>query len=136
MVGRLVARWPEGGEKLGFLLGGEVGYAGETPAAEAVALDEAGDAGGLAWNVVASLMDIRPGHSLGLNYGRTDAGWLLSPQYRENEELIEVRYRWEINSQLSIEARARSREDLDGGTTATHKRKEREALVRLTWKFD
>ena len=80
-----------GGGGPSLLVGGELGYAPETPTAQAVDLDEAGDAEGLAWNLVASLMNLRPDHSLGLNYGRTDAGWLLSPQYRENEELLEVR---------------------------------------------
>ena len=86
VVGRLAARWPQDGEGLAFLAAGEVGYAPETPTAKAVDLDQAGDVSGLAWNVVASLMNIRPGHSLGLNYGRIDAGWLLSPQFQENEE--------------------------------------------------
>ena len=90
---------------------------------------------GLAWNVVASLMEIRPGHSLGLNYGRTDAGWLLSPQYRENEELLEVRYLWKKSSRLTIEVRARLRKELDRLNTAVRKREEIDGFVRLTWRF-
>jgi hypothetical protein len=135
VVGRLAARWPQAGERKGLLVAGELGYAPETPTAGAVDLEEAGDVAGLAWNVVASLMDVRPGHSFGLNYGRTDAGWLLSPQYRENEELLEVRYLWKKSGQLTIEARARLREELDRLNTAVRKREEIDGFVRLTWRF-
>ena len=135
VVGRLAARWPQVEEESGLLVAGELGYAPETPTGAAVDLDEAGDVEGLAWNVVASLMEFRPGHSLGLNYGRTEAGWLLSPQYRENEELLEVRYLWKKTTRLTIEARARLREDLDRLTTAVRKREELDGFVRLTWRF-
>jgi hypothetical protein len=135
VVGRLAARWSLPGEDVGLLVAGELGYAPETPTGEAVDLDEAGEVDGLAWNVMASLMEFRPGHSLGLNYGRTDAGWLLSPQYRDNEELLEFRYFWEQSSRLTIEARARLREDLDRLNTAVRKREELDGFVRLTWRF-
>jgi hypothetical protein len=135
VVGRLAARWPRAGDGKGLLVAGELGYAPETPTGAAADLDEAGDVDGLAWNVVASLMDIRPGHSLGLNYGRTDAGWLLSPQYRANEQLIEVRHLWKKSKRLTIEVRVRRREELDRLNTAARKRDELDGFVRLTWRF-
>jgi hypothetical protein len=135
IVGRLAARWPQVEGRSALLLAGELGYAPETPTAEAMNLAGAGEVDGLAWNVVASLMDVRPGHSVGLNYGRTEAGWLLSPQYRENEELLEVRYIWRKSDRLTLEARARLREELDRLETAARKREQLDGFVRLTWRF-
>ena len=48
-------------------------------------------------------------------------------QYRESEELLEVR--------LTIEARARLREDIDRLNTAVRKREALDGFVRLTWRF-
>ena len=118
-----------------ILVAGEAGYAPETPTGEAIELNETSDVGGVAWNIVVSLMDLRPDHSVGFNYGRTDAGWLLSPQYRANEELIEVRYLWKKSSRLTIEARLRVREELERLSTAGERGDETDGFVRLTWRF-
>lgn len=94
-------------------IAGEVGYAPETQTNAAEGFGGEGDVGGLAWAVYASLMNIRPGHSVGINYGRSEPGWLLSPQYRNNEELLELRYRWRKRSDLVFEFRVRRRNELE-----------------------
>ena len=133
LVGRLALRWPQRSEGIRLRVGGEVGYAPEAPTAEAVGLD--GDVNQLAWNVVASLMDFTPDHSVGLNYARTGAAWLLSPQYRPNESLFEIRYQWWPRRWPLLEARVRWREDLEQLTDRARKRAF-DFYLRVTWEFD
>jgi hypothetical protein len=135
VVGRLAARWPLRTPGRRLRVGTEVGYAPETPTGVASQLDDPGDVDGLAWNVVASLIDFKPSHSIGLNYGRADAGWLLSPQFRENDELIEIRYQWRPSRLPLVEARVRVREELERQTGAASKRDEIDFYARLTWQF-
>jgi hypothetical protein len=135
VVGRLAARWPQRSEGARLRVGTEVGFAPETPTGAASQLNDSGDVDGLAWNVVASVMDFTPSHSIGLNYGRTDAGWLLSPQYRENDELLEIRYQWRPSHLPLLEARVRWREELEPRTGAIRKRDEFDFYARLTWQF-
>ena len=33
-------------------------------------------------------------YEFGVNYGEAGASWLLSPQFRQNESLAEIRYQW------------------------------------------
>jgi hypothetical protein len=134
LVGRLAFRWPQRSEGIRIRSGAEIGYAPETPTAQAVNLEE--DADGLAWDVVVSIMDFRPGHSIGVNYAQTGAGWLLSPQFRPNEELLELRYQWRSARFPLLEIRIRRREDLEQETTAIRKRHEIDGYIRLTWEFD
>ncbi len=133
VVGRLAARWPCRSEGLRVRAGAEIGYAPETPTAEAVDLADSVD--GLAWQGSASLMDLRPGHSLGLNYGRTGAGWLLSPQFRPNERLLEIRYAGHLPGIPRLEARIRWRKELEQRLAAGRRREEIDFFVRATWRF-
>jgi hypothetical protein len=116
-------------------LAGEIGYAPNTPTRVAVNTGASGDADGLAWNLSASLMEFAPRHSIGLLYGRTGAGWLLSPQYRPNEEQIELRWSWRRTPNLVIDARVRLRDDLDPVGTATELRNELDGFIRATWRY-
>ena len=100
---------------------GEFGYAPETPTERSVGLAGDGDADGFAWNVMASLMDLWPDHSIGINYGRAGAGWLLSPQYRDNEELVEIRYLWRRRQNLAIDVRLRWRQHLEAPVLETER---------------
>ena len=135
LVGRLAVRWPQRSEGLRFRGGVEMGYAPETPSRTASVFDDPGDVSGLAWNVVANAMDIRPGHSIGVNYGRTGKGWLLSPQYLPNSELLEFRYQWRPGRGPLLEARVRRQADLDKPVAAAQKRSEFDFYLRLTWEF-
>ncbi len=127
-------RWPQRSEGIRLRSGIELGYAPVTPTAQAVNLSE--DADGLAWDIVVSVMDFLPGHSIGLNYAQTGSGWYLSPQFRPNEELLELRYQWRTEDFPLVEIRIREREDLDQEVTASRKRSEVDGYIRLTWEFD
>jgi hypothetical protein len=134
-VGRFAASWPEGSTGPRLNVAGEIGYAPETPTRAAMGLAGAGDTNGLAWILLASLVDFRAGHSFGINYGRTDAGWLLSPQYRENEQAFEIRYLWRRSRNLALDIRGRWREELEQLASATRKRQELNVFARFTWGF-
>ena len=135
IVGRLVGRWPQRREGIRLRAGIEAAYAPETATREAVDIDSS--VNGLAWDIVISLMDFLPTHSIGLNYAQTGAGWLLSPQFRPNEELIEIRYIWNPGKPYwpLLEARIRRREDLEQLIGASQKREEFDGYLRLTWDF-
>ena len=137
VVGRMAARFrlPNAPGDRRMRIAGEIGYAPNTPTRQAVNTDTSGDADGLAWNVSASFMEFARGHSIGLLYGRTGAGWLLSPQYRDNEEQIELRWSWRPTSDLVIDARVRRRKELDRLVTATQRVEELDVFVRATWRF-
>jgi hypothetical protein len=135
IVARLAARWPREREGPALLVTGEVGHAPETPTAAAVDLPGSGDVDGLAWAVTASVMDVKPGHSIGLNLARADAGWLLSPQYRRNDRLSEVRYRWQTGRALNVEVRARWRRELQREVGTAQRRDEFDFFARMTWQF-
>jgi hypothetical protein len=112
IVARAAARWPIRSESWRIRLSGEVGYAPDTPTKTAAGITGTGDADGLAWNITASVMDFVPHHSIGINYAQTGAGWLLSPQYTNNERLIEIRYTWRPTDRITLDIRGRRREDL------------------------
>ena len=134
-VGRMAMRWPQRTEGPRLRAGLEVAYAPETPTKAAGQLNGAGDLEGLAWDIVASIMEFKPGHSIGLNYGRTGAGWLLSPQFRPNEELVEIRYQWKHEDWPLLEVRVRQRDEIDKLLGSTRKRSVFDYYARLTWQF-
>lgn len=82
-----------------------------------------------------NFIDIVTHHSFALVYGHVEAGWLLSPDFRNNNSLIEGRYQWRIDGDRSIEARLREREDLDSVIGAVRDRTDRDVYVRYTQKF-
>ena len=65
----------------------------------------------------------------------TGAGWLLSPQFRPNEELFEIRYQWRSRVLPLFEWRIRWREDLVKSVDAQRKREVFDMYLRLTWEF-
>jgi hypothetical protein len=134
-VARGAARLPLRAGDRALHVAGEIGYAPETPTRQAVGTGISGDTNGLAWNASVSLMDIAPGQSLGVLYGRTESGWLLSPQYANNEKQIEIRWSWRPRSNLIVDARVRQREDLDQILTAQQKSKEHDFFLRATWRY-
>jgi hypothetical protein len=136
LVGRLAARIPRETQGMRVRLASELGFAPITPTRDAVGLAGTGDASGLAWNIAVSLIDWMPKHSIGVNYGRTGAGWLLSPQYRANEELFEVRYVIKPKENLTIEMRARWRRDLEMLARALDRRNDFDIYARMTWRFN
>jgi hypothetical protein len=136
VVGRFAARWTVSEKRdTRFRISGEIAYAPETPTNDASGIGTSGDSDGLGWAVTAALMNFRPGHSFGLAYGRVAAGWLLSPQYRQNEELKEFRYVWRYRDNKSFEIRFRQRDELDRLVAAQNKRDDFDLFVRFTSRF-
>ena len=135
IVTRSVIARPFGTRGMRYNIAAEIGYAPETQTRAAAGLPGEGDADGLAWALYASLMDIWPNHSIGINYARADAGWLISPQYRDNEELVEVRYLWRKTQKLALEFRLRGRQDLEQLASEPGKRDELGFFARFTLGF-
>ena len=77
-------------------------------------------------------MDFKPSHSVGLNYGQVGAGWLLSPQFRQNESLAEMRYQWRRSKDLALDIRVRRRIELEQLVGSDQKQNELDSFVRLT----
>jgi len=131
---RIAAEWPLGDTGPRFVTGAEIAYAPKTSLAAAVGTGGTGDAGGLAWQVQASVYDFAPNHHVGIAIGAADAGWLLSPDYRPNDRSAEIRYQWQFLPKTSMEARFRERNEL-GHPDGTRARVDRDVYVRLTHKF-
>ena len=134
-VGRASAQWPvmSGGTK--FILAGELGYAPETPTKAAISTGGTDDTSGIGGYASFSLADFYPKHSVGLVLGRVGGGWLLSPDFRNNNTLIELRYAWKIDKKQKLEARIRNREDIDQPTGTLRKRDDDDLYIRYTYKF-
>jgi hypothetical protein len=135
ITGRLGAEWPLGTQGLRLGLGGELGFAANTPREAAVNAGTVGDAGRTAGQASVNLLDFAPGHGLALVYGWADAGWLLSPDFRSNDELLELRYQWKFTGNWSMEARIRRRKELDVPASALQRRVDDDLYIRLTGKF-
>ncbi len=135
LVGRTALRWPLDSEGRAFLLAVEAGQAIDTPRQARLGLPGGGDSDGTAWQVTFNLMDLMPRHHLGLVGSRTGAGWLLSPDFTPNTDMVEVRYQWLIDSRQRFEARLRYREDIDKPVTAVSKRQDTDFYLRYTYSF-
>jgi hypothetical protein len=133
IVMRTANRWPERDEGIRLRTAVEIGYAPETQTNAAAGLAGDGDTDGLGWNVVLSVMDFKPSHSIGINYGQVGAGWLLSPQFRKNESLAEIRYQWRKSRQLAFDFRIRKRKELEQRLLNDGKREEEDFFIRFTW---
>jgi len=136
IVARVANRWPVRSDGWRIRLSSEVGYAPNTPTKTASGIVGTGKADGLAWNVTASVMDFVPNHSIGINFAITEAGWLLSPQYRDNERLMEVRYVWRPTGRLSVDIRGRWREELHERIIINPDRDRFDFYARFTWSFE
>jgi hypothetical protein len=134
LVGRMAAQWPMRGS-MKFMLAGELGYAPNTPQRSTVRTGLSGEADGRAAQLTFNLVDIVPEHSAGLVLGRAGDGWLLSPDFGPNTNLVELRYKWAIDKQQTLEARARNREDINQRVGSVQKREDVDFYVRYTFKL-
>ncbi len=135
VVGRAAARWPMGEAGMKFMLGGELGYALNTQTESAAKIPGDDEVGGVATQVTFNFIDFVPSHSFGLVLGRADAGWLLSPDFRSNNTLIEGRYKWQFAKKHKIEGRLRQREDIKQLTATAEKRTDVDIYIRYTYKL-
>ena len=136
VVACAAARWPVRSERWRIRLSGEVGYAPNTPTKAAAGITGTGGADGLAWNITASVVDFAPHHSIGINYAQTGAGWLVSPQYTDNQRLIEIRYMWRPTDRIVLDIRSRLREELQQTLVEDPGRDPFDFYIRFTWRFD
>lgn len=121
---RATAAWPlsEAGWRL--LLGGELGHAVRAPAASRRG----------AWHLEGALESPGRRHGLSLVHGRVGSAWLVSSDFRGNDELSELRYLWRVTPQFSLDARWRWRREIElPGLSA--RRVDRDAFLRATWRF-
>jgi hypothetical protein len=132
---KLAAAWPVGDSGRKLVAGMEVAYAFDTPSGAAVGTGETGDSDGFAWQLAASIYDIKPGHHLAVVTGEAGGGWLLSPDFRNNDGLHEIRYQWKFTTDWSMEARYRIREELRVPVGAGDAREDRDIYIRITGKF-
>lgn len=134
-VGRLAAQWPVGPRDTKLLIGTELGFAPNTPDKATVGTGTSGSAGGFAWQVQLSILDLFPGHSFAVQHGRADAGWLISPDFRNNEVLSELRYEWQFDERQTFTARVRTREEMAPLVGAAQKQQDDDFFLRYTLKF-
>ena len=134
VTAKATAEWPLGQQGTTFRLGGEVGYAAETPYRQTMN-SGVGDADALSWQTSFNFMDIRPGHNLGIVYGRAADGWLLSSDFRPNDWLLEARWVWQASPALQVDARLRRRQEVELPATADHPRRGDDLYARVTWRF-
>jgi len=130
---KLFAERPVGPMRGG--LGAEFGYAPETPAAALYNPAATGDADGLAWQFSVNLWDFAPGHDIAFVHGKASPGWLLSPDFRNNDRLFEVRYAWRISNKFTMTARLRQREEIKVPTDTPALRIDDDFYLRFTMRF-
>jgi hypothetical protein len=134
-VGRLAAQWLlfRTGTKL--LAGAELGYAPNTPTKAAIGTGTAGQTGGFAWQIQLSFLDIFPRHSFALQHGRAQGGWLISPDFRNNENLYEFRHEWSIAENHTVTTRIRRRDEMDMLVGTARACRDEDIFVRYTLGF-
>lgn len=129
------AQWPLGRERMRFVLAGEFGHAPNRPQRGVMGIGGEGEVGGNAYQVSANVFDIRPGHHLGVVYGRLQAGWLTSNDYRNNDELYEIRYQRRFSADLALDVRFRVRDELERLSGAGRLQRDYDMYARLTWRY-
>ena len=134
MTAKAAAEWPLGEGGMKFRLGGEIGYAPDTPRREAMN-SGIGDANGLSWQASFNFLDIRPDHDFGIVYGRVADGWLLSSDFRPNDSLVEARWVWQASPGWQVDARLRRREEIHLPAGTSQARRDDDLYVRATWRF-
>jgi hypothetical protein len=95
--------------------------------------DGAGDA--WAFQVSGNLMGMAGGHSVGIVHAQAGDGWLISPDIRDNNRELEVRYYWHYAPWGRLDVRFRHREDMTARPDALRKRRDRDVYFRTTISF-
>lgn len=135
LTGKVAAAWPLGDGGMSLLLGGELGYAPNRPDRTVLAAGGSGKADGFAWQASVNLLGLAPGHRIGILYARVGAGWLLSPDFRGNDSMAEVRYQWRFHPRWSMEARYRIREEIRTPLGVPRAREDADFYLRLSGRF-
>jgi len=134
-VARGAAKWSIANSQQEFMLAASLGYAPNTQSEATAKIGTSGDVSGNAIQVTANLINFIQNHSVGLVIGKVDAGWLLSPDFRNNNNLIELRYKWVLDKKQKVEARIRQREEIEQRLASVQKQVDNDFYVRYTLKF-
>ncbi len=126
--------WPLGRDAMRLVVAGEVGHAFNRPEKSVVGLPGQGRVSGNGFQASANLFDMWPGHHLGMVYGRVQGGWLISNDYRNNDELFEIRYQRRFAPNLSMEIRYRWRRELEQRIGTERLQIDEDVYVRLSWR--
>jgi hypothetical protein len=135
LTAKLFAEWPIGPNGMRGGLGGEIGYAPNTPVESVVNAGAGTSADGWGRTFSMNLLDFMPGHHIAFVFGRAGAGWLISPDFRNNDRLLEIRYQWRISRTLSMESRLRRREEIDLPEGVTRARIDDDFYLRFSTRF-
>lgn len=130
---KAAADWPLHAGRL--VVAGEFGHAFNRPSAEALLMNGKGRVGGESFQLGVSWFDMVPGHHLGLVRGRARAGWLISSKLKNNGDLWELSYKYDWTQAVTLSVRARLRRDVELPGGAGHRQQDRDARLRLSWKF-
>jgi hypothetical protein len=126
--GRVATQFPLDGPRL--VLGAEAGYAPFRP----YRAGTTEQLGGTALLMSASVMGIARRHDVGVIASRTEAGWLLSPNFRNNNLETELRYGFRATPRTLLEVRGRRRADIET-PAGLDQRVEYDTYVRVTTRF-
>ncbi len=132
---KIGAGWDLGSSGRRVVAVGEIAHAFEAPLNSTMGLPGSGDAGRWGWQFGADLVNVFPGHSMGINYGQSDAGMLISNDFRPNNELAEFRWQYRYSRALRFEFRARWRRELDQRIGAAFLQRDRDMRLRATYRF-
>lgn len=132
---KAAAEWPVGESGTRFLVAGEFGRSFNNPERSTLLLEGADEVAGNGYQVSANFFDIRPGHHLGVVYAHVQGGWLTSNDFRNNNELYEIRYQRRFTPNLSMEIRFRRRDDIESRIGAVRDQRDHDMYARLTWRI-
>ncbi|VAX02138.1 hypothetical protein MNBD_GAMMA22-411 [hydrothermal vent metagenome] len=135
LVARGAAKWAISTGEPEFMLAASLGYAPNTQLNTTAKIGNSGNTSGTAYQVTANFINFLHLHSVGLVYGKVDAGWLLSPDFRNNNTLMEIRYKWILDKKQKFEARIRKREEIEQRTASAQKQVDNDFYIRYTVKF-
>lgn len=114
---------------------GEVAHAFDLPLRSVFNLPGSGKVDGWGWQLGFDIENVWPRHSMGVNYGQSDAGMLISNDFRPNNELAEFRWQFQYSTALRFEFRARWRRDLRRELGAAFFQRDRDMRLRMTYRF-
>lgn len=136
MTAKAAAEWPMGGAGKRFVLAGEYGHAFNTPRESVMLLGSPNDdVDGDGYQVSANIFDFWPDHHLGVVYGHVESGWLISNDFRNNDDLYEIRYQHYFDPNMRMTVRFRIREEIERRVGAGQRQQDRDLYVRFNWKF-
>lgn len=135
VTARTAAEWPLGPTGMRGVLAGEVGYAPNKPDEDVMNVGGGSAAGGVAGQFSMTIFDFAPRHDISFLYGWADAGWLISPDFRPNDLLMEIRYRWRFSERWTLDSRLRRREERGLPAGVENPRVDDDFYLRLTGRF-